>query len=174
MSRRSWRYERKSARQMLLADLNNDGQLDIWVGNDFLMPDHIWLRSADSWEEAQPFPMTAENTMSLEAGDIDNDGQVEFFAADMMPINDDAETQAAWMPLMEKMPDVSVEGQAVHERAPAPMARLAMNRSRTMLVSWLRAGVGPPSSGIWIMTVTGSLHCERHGRRGTLRPPTNK
>lgn len=43
--------------------------------------------------------------MSLDAGDVDNDGLFELFSTDMMPIDDAPETVAAWDPLMADMVD---------------------------------------------------------------------
>ena len=43
--------------------------------------------------------------MSLDAGDIDNDGLFELFSTDMMPIDDAPDTVAAWEPLMADMVD---------------------------------------------------------------------
>ena len=86
---------------ILLADLDDDRQLDIIVGNDFDEPDRIWLRRTDSWQPAEPFSVTSRNTMSLTAGDVDNDGVDEVFAADMKPYTDDPAILAAYGPLAE-------------------------------------------------------------------------
>ena len=90
---------------LLLADVNNDRHLDILVGNDFLLADQAWLWQPTGWQAATPFAVTPQNTMSLDAADIDNDGDSEFFAADMMPYADDPATKAAWEPLMANMHD---------------------------------------------------------------------
>ena len=86
-----------------LPDLNNDGWLDILVGNDFNRPDGIWLRTDDGWVADQPFRTTTENTMSFDLGDIDNNGTQEIFATDMKPISQEIEILAAWLPVMNKM-----------------------------------------------------------------------
>jgi hypothetical protein len=88
---------------LLLVDINEDDRLDILAGNDFYQPDQLWLRQAEGWQEAHLFPATTRNTMSFDAGDIDNDGHVEIFATDMKPYGDDPETVAAWAPLMQEM-----------------------------------------------------------------------
>ena len=49
-----------------------------------------------------------KNTMSFAAGDINNDGGVELFAADMMPYEPTQAALLAWAPLMETMEDVDV------------------------------------------------------------------
>ena len=93
-----------------LPDLNNDGQTDILVGNDFNRPDYAWLRtgagsatSADGWAAADLFRSTSENTMSIDVGDVDNDGSPEIFATDMKPYSQDVQTLADWLPMMDKM-----------------------------------------------------------------------
>ena len=94
---------KSQALALLLVDLNEDGRLDIWVGHDFLLEDQVWLASSEGWKEAQPFEVMSQNTMSFAPGDIDNDGRLEVLAADMKPFKHDADTLAAWGPLMEAM-----------------------------------------------------------------------
>lgn len=91
------------ANALLLVDLNRDGRPDIWVGNDFAEPDWVWLQADDGWQPAMPFDAITHSTMSMEAGDLDNDGRLEFFATDMMPYAGDDAYQAAWAPLMADM-----------------------------------------------------------------------
>ncbi|MEM7536383.1 MAG: CRTAC1 family protein [Chloroflexota bacterium] len=86
---------------LLLIDLNDDQRLDIWVGNDFFHPDFLWLRTDTGWENTKLFALTTQNTMSFDAGDLDNDGEIELFAADMKPYVD--ESMEAWQPLMANM-----------------------------------------------------------------------
>jgi hypothetical protein len=88
-----------------LPDLNNDGRRDIWIGNDFDRPDYVWLQgeSLASWQPVMPSSAISENTMSLDMGDIDNDGDFELFATDMKPITRDSETMARWLPMMQRM-----------------------------------------------------------------------
>ena len=86
---------------ILFPDLNDDGRQDIVVGNDFLDPDNVWLRTDDGWAPAEPFAATTHSTMSLDQGDVDNDGRFEIFAADMKPYP--GEQTADWAPLMADM-----------------------------------------------------------------------
>jgi hypothetical protein len=98
-----------------LPDLDADGRPDILVGNDFDRQDNAWLRSDDGWTVVEPFPKTTENTMSLDVGDVDNDGRAELFATDMKPYLKDVRTMATWMPMMQKMshPKTSADPQIV-------------------------------------------------------------
>ncbi|MCB8947359.1 MAG: VCBS repeat-containing protein [Ardenticatenaceae bacterium] len=92
-----------------LLDVNQDGQRDILVGNDFSIPDMTWLQQNGTWQPASPFPTTAKHTMNFDWGDINNDGTFELFATDMTPYETDEIGLAPWMIMMETM-------------APEPMA----------------------------------------------------
>ncbi|MEM7798282.1 MAG: CRTAC1 family protein [Chloroflexota bacterium] len=96
--------ETSQALAVALMDLNADGRKDILVGNDFdSMKDQYWLAEEDGWEQIEPFEATTQNTMIFDMGDINNDGQVELFAADMHQYAFDEETNAAWGPVMDMM-----------------------------------------------------------------------
>jgi hypothetical protein len=86
-----------------LFDLNDDNRLDILVGNDFKRRDYLWLNRPSGWQVEEIFAATSENTMSLDMGDVDNDGIDELFATDMKPYEQDTATLAAWLPMMAKM-----------------------------------------------------------------------
>jgi enediyne biosynthesis protein E4 len=86
---------------LLLVDINRDGHLDIWVGNDFDLPDQMWLWTAGGWEAVEPQTAMSHSTMSLDSGDVNNDGQTEVFSTDMGPYTDDPETMSAWRPILE-------------------------------------------------------------------------
>jgi len=84
-----------------LWDLNQDQRPDIWVGNDFAEYDDVWLQAAGGqWQPATPFWRYSLSTMSVDSGDLNNDGDAELFATDMKPYNLDPETLAGWLPLM--------------------------------------------------------------------------
>ncbi|MCA9956593.1 MAG: VCBS repeat-containing protein, partial [Anaerolineales bacterium] len=92
-----------------LFDVNQDGQRDILVGNDFNLPDMAWLWQNGTWQAASPFATTSQHTMNFDWGDINNDGIFELFATDMAPYETDEIGMAPWMIMMETM-------------APEPMA----------------------------------------------------
>ena len=64
---------------LLFADLNGDGWPDLYVGNDFDEPDLVYLNHHGQLEPVpragSPFPYSTESTMSVDSGDIRNDGQ---------------------------------------------------------------------------------------------------
>lgn len=97
-----------------LTDLNEDGRTDILVGNDFDMRDYVWLAGDNGWQATDPFATTTMSTMSFDAGDINNDGRWEIFAADMHPYSDTPEIIDQWQPVMDNMTHLMVEGDPQH------------------------------------------------------------
>lgn len=87
---------------LLLLDLNGDGHLDIWVGNDFAVPDQIWYWNASGWRVAQPQTMSY-STMSLDSGDINNDGTNEVFSSDMLPYPGDDLGATVMPPILDEL-----------------------------------------------------------------------
>jgi len=85
---------------LLLVDINRDGHLDIWVGNDFDQPDQLWYWTENGWEAVEPLATMSHSTMSLDFGDVDNDGQNEVFSSDMQPYDDTRPTRVAWGPIL--------------------------------------------------------------------------
>ena len=97
---------RAEALSIGLLDLNGDHRLDLWVANDFSLQDRIWYydqQDALPWEPAQPFAQTSHSTMSIEWGDIANDGNLALFTTDMNPYDIAPATLAAWLPMMNAM-----------------------------------------------------------------------
>ena len=83
-----------------LPDLDGDGRRDIVVGNDYEVPDYVYLNRPRRWVPAAPFRQTTYNTMAFAEGDIDNDGRFELFAADMKPYRSGPDIDAAWAPVL--------------------------------------------------------------------------
>ncbi len=70
---------------LLFIDLNADGWLDLYVGNDFDEADRIYLNDSGQLKPvaagAAGIPYSTTTTMSIDSGDIDNDGVPELYLA---------------------------------------------------------------------------------------------
>ena len=93
----------------LFLDVTGDGTAELLVGNDFATPDFIFRRDDGGWSAIEPFAVTTHSTMSLSAGDVNNDGRPDLFATDMKPPADDQEALTAWQPVMEAMMAAGME-----------------------------------------------------------------
>ncbi|MEM7131879.1 MAG: CRTAC1 family protein [Chloroflexota bacterium] len=100
------------ALSIAVLDLNDDGHQDLWIANDFDLTDGFWLNQSDGWLATLPFDEISHSTMSIDWGDLSNDGSTALFTTDMMPYDDAPETVAAWQPVMEAMmtQHVPIEG----------------------------------------------------------------
>ena len=68
-------------------DLNGDTHPDLFVCNDFESPDHLWLGDGTGGFRAVPrlaLRKTSQSTMALAVADVDADGHVDVFLADML------------------------------------------------------------------------------------------
>lgn len=71
-----------------VGDLNNDGWLDIYVCNDFRIPDFVYLNMGDgTFREARNelLKHLSFNSMGSDIADINNDGLMDLFTLDMNP-----------------------------------------------------------------------------------------
>ena len=84
-----------------LIDLDADGQRDIWVGNDFDLPDQVWVQPAGTWQLASPFAETSFSTMSIDWGDLTNNGLLALFTTDMNPYDTSPIIMARWLPMLK-------------------------------------------------------------------------
>jgi hypothetical protein len=123
--------ESAQALALALYDVDGDGRDDLVVGNDFEIPDAVFLAAEGGWRAASPFATTTRNTMSFAAGDVDNDGVPELFATDMRPAPDDEAALVAWEPLMAMMADhgegdgVQIEENVLYRRGDVGFSNLA-------------------------------------------------
>ncbi|MEM6684398.1 MAG: VCBS repeat-containing protein [Bacteroidota bacterium] len=68
------------------ADVNNDGWLDIYVSNDYSIPDFLYINNQDgTFKEVikEATNQTAFYGMGVDIADINNDGFLDIFQADM-------------------------------------------------------------------------------------------
>jgi len=71
-----------------IVDINNDGWKDIYVTNDFLGSDHLWINNKNGTftdEIGKYFKHTSQNAMGNDIGDINNDGLPDVVSVDMNP-----------------------------------------------------------------------------------------
>ena len=71
-----------------VGDLNGDGWLDVYVCNDFNMPDMAYLNNGNgTFSEARDalFKHMSYNSMGSDLADLDNDGRLDLVTLDMSP-----------------------------------------------------------------------------------------
>lgn len=70
-----------------ITDINYDGYPDIYVGNDFIQPDFLYINNKNgtfSNRLGDFFRHTSQHTMGTDFSDFDGDGLVDLFAMDML------------------------------------------------------------------------------------------
>jgi enediyne biosynthesis protein E4 len=74
-----------------VADLNNDGWEDIYVGNDFHENDYYYINNQNGTfteSGAKHFNHYSRFSMGNDIADFNNDGQLDIFTADMLPADE--------------------------------------------------------------------------------------
>lgn len=72
------------------ADINGDGFIDIYVGNDFHENDYVYINQGDKTfkeSNADYLGHTPRFTMGVDIADINNDQKMDIYALDMMPFD---------------------------------------------------------------------------------------
>jgi hypothetical protein len=97
-------------------DANRDGWPDIYVANDFETPDRFYLNNGDgTFTDVvdERLPHVTYFSMGADAGDLNNDGEIDFLVADMRD-----QTRASFMTGMEEMGRGLWENERVAELIP--------------------------------------------------------
>ncbi|MFQ3351463.1 MAG: hypothetical protein ACI914_000708 [Candidatus Marivariicella framensis] len=71
-------------------DINDDGWLDIYVGNDFHENDYLYINNGDkTFTESfkKYFKHSSRFTMGVDVADLNEDGKLDIFTTDMMPFD---------------------------------------------------------------------------------------
>lgn len=71
-----------------VSDLNEDGWPDVYVSNDFLGNDLVWINNGDGTftdRAAQYLKHQSYNAMGTDVADFNNDGRVDIAVVDMLP-----------------------------------------------------------------------------------------
>lgn len=71
-----------------IADINRDGWPDIYLGNDYAIPDYLYINNRDGTftdRLQETFPYTSHFSMGNDIADINNDGWPDIFTLDMLP-----------------------------------------------------------------------------------------
>lgn len=75
---------------VVVTDINNDQYPDIYVANDFLSNDLLYINNQDgtfSNKIEEFFSHQSHNSMGVDVGDINNDQKPDFLVLDMLPEN---------------------------------------------------------------------------------------
>jgi hypothetical protein len=71
-----------------ITDINRDGWKDVFVTNDFITNDLLWINKKNNTfkdEASQYFKHTSASAMGNDVADLNNDGLADIFALDMLP-----------------------------------------------------------------------------------------
>ena len=71
-----------------VTDFDRDGWPDLYVANDFLSNDLVWINNHDGTftnQAAKYMKHTSFNAMGVDVADINNDGRVDVMSVDMLP-----------------------------------------------------------------------------------------
>lgn len=100
-----------------LEDLNGDGTPDLYVCNDFESPD-LFYRGVDERGQLRAMPewtmrTTSRSSMSIATTDLERDGDVDFFVADMLGVGYERRQQqvAIATPVPRRVGDVTTRMQ---------------------------------------------------------------
>jgi enediyne biosynthesis protein E4 len=71
-----------------VTDFNHDGFQDVYVANDFIQPDRLYINNGNGGftdQLGKYMRHTSQHTMGVDLADFDNDALVDIYGVDMMP-----------------------------------------------------------------------------------------
>jgi len=79
--------KRGFALSSIVSDFNDDGYPDLYIGNDYIDPDHLYINQKDGTfkdERKKYFKVMSQNTMGTDYEDVNNDGLPDLISTDML------------------------------------------------------------------------------------------
>ena len=100
-----------------ISDVNNDGWMDIYVGNDYFPPDYLYINQKDGTfrdELGARMTLTSRASMGIDIADVNNDGWTDIIVLDMLP-EDPARQKTLFVPDDRRLFDLFVESGFHHQ-----------------------------------------------------------
>lgn len=100
-----------------VSDVNNDGWLDLYVGNDYFPPDYLYINQGDGTfkdELGERMTVTSRASMGVDVADINNDGWTDVLVLDMLPA-DPARLKTLFIPDDRGLFDLFVQSGFHHQ-----------------------------------------------------------
>ena len=82
-----------------VSDLNNDGYPDVYVTNDFVEDDYLYINQRNGTfkdELRDRIEHTSYSAMGVDVADLNNDGLTDIFTLDMLPENNQRQKLLLW------------------------------------------------------------------------------
>jgi hypothetical protein len=90
VSKQAGIHNRAWGLSVMSSDINADGYPDLYIANDFIMPDFTYINNGDGTftdRNQELFHHTSNHTMGIEIADLTNDGLCEIMGLDMLGEN---------------------------------------------------------------------------------------